>query len=285
MSAAAPGTLPALVDLELTAVLGQLGWKPGEVTVLSPASPRKFWRYTLRVDLDGGAVVKVRHLESAEAAGRLVRIRESLDRSFSAVLGWEGQTLVEEWIEGVPLDKLPADENHLDEAATLLGRLHRKPADLPADLPEAAPLDQAVGDLEKCRAAGLIPGDDVDRLADLLRRFDPGRTEQTLTHRDFCAENIIVDSSGALRVVDNEWIAYGPPGFELGRTRSRWRMSPDGWARFVAAYGAVRPIDDDALTFWSIAGAAWSIRLRIGCDPTTIEVPLGLLRTLLEESR
>lgn len=61
-------------------------------------------------------------------------------------------------------------------------------------------------------------------------------------------------------------------------------MSGDGWSAFVAGYRAVRPIDEETLLFWSVAVAAWSIRLRLGWGPAAVAVPLEVLRTALEES-
>ena len=86
-------------------------------------------------------------------------------------------------------------------------------------------------------------------------------------------------------MIDNEWLAVAPPGLDLGRTRSRWPMSADRWAAFVTAYRAVRAIDDDALRFWSIVAAAWSVHLRRGGQQDAVELPLELLRASLEDSR
>ncbi len=285
MSTTAPGSDPAVVDRELSAVLGRLDREAAAVTVLRSATARKFNRVTLRVELDDGSVVKARYLESPEAVSELVRLRQLLDGSYSAVLAWDGRTLVEEWIAGVPLDELPADEHVLAQAGGLLGRLHRTKLSESGDVATSAFIESAISHLAGCGAAGMLRDDEVDRLVETLRRLDPERSEQTLSHRDFCAENIVLDHRGSLRVIDNEWLAVAPPGLDLGRTRSRWPMSADRWAAFVNAYRAVRAIDDDALRFWTIVAAAWSVHLRRGGQQDAVELPLELLRASLEDSR
>ena len=151
MSATAPGAPRWLVDDELATALGRLGGEVGAVTVLTPATARKFDRLTLRVDLCGGAVVKVRHLESPGTVSELVRLRQRLDSAYSAVLAWEGRTLVEEWIDGVPLDQLPAAEQRLEDAAALLGRLHCLPSGAKGGVETAAVLADTIRHLAECR--------------------------------------------------------------------------------------------------------------------------------------
>jgi aminoglycoside phosphotransferase (APT) family kinase protein len=284
MSTTASGAPAVALDDELVAALARLGREADAVTVLTPATARKFDRLTLRVDLRGGAAVKARRLESAATVRELVRLRQPLGSAYTAVLEYEGRTLVEEWIEGVPLEDLRADEQRLEEAGALLGRLHGLPSGTTGELETGAFLAAAVNDLGECRSDGVLTEDEVHRLSEMVHRLDPGSTPQALIHRDFCAENIVIDSDGALRVIDNEWVAVGPPGLDLGRTRSRWPMSGDGWTAFVAGYRAVRPIDEETLLFWSVAVAAWSIRLRLGWGPAAVAVPLEVLRTALEES-
>jgi len=268
------------LDSELAAVLRCVRSAPGRISVLSAADPGKRGRSALRIDLEDGTTVKVRRLESAEAAMGLVRAREALDATYSRVLGWSGAAIVEEWIAGTPLDELGADGSHTAAAGLVLGRLHAARGHGEESAATTPFCEAALADLQSCVSEGVLDPDEHQGLVALVHASDPGRTALTLTHRDFCAENILVEESGTLRVVDNEWFAVGPPGFDLGRTRARWPMSADSWARFLAAYRTVSAIDDLSLRFWSVAAAAWTLRLRLGREPASFEQPLCLLRSL-----
>ena len=53
---------------------------------------------------------------------------------------------------------------------------------------------------------GVVDAGVDDRLGQgpALDRLDPGSAPAALIHRDFCAENMLIDREGRLRVIDND---------------------------------------------------------------------------------
>jgi Ser/Thr protein kinase RdoA (MazF antagonist) len=249
---------------------------------VSPLAERKRGRRAYRVDTAGGAVVKVRHVESAAVAHELHVLRSRLDDSFAHVLGRYGATLVEEWVDGDPLTP-PRERPRVAEAGSILGRLHTiAPGDdVPAACPTSPWSEAARIDLDTLAAARALDRSTAAALVTEIRRRDPGKARQVLLHRDFCAENLIVDRRGRLRVIDNEWLQPGPAGFDLGRTRHRWPMRDSDWSRFLAAYEAVAGGPPD-LTYWTIAAAAFGARVICAWDRTRLPPLLGLLGRLAQ---
>jgi aminoglycoside phosphotransferase (APT) family kinase protein len=48
-----------------------------------------------------------------------------------------------------------------------------------------------------------------------IARRDPGTTRAVLIHLDFCAENMLIDTCGHLRVIDNELLTIAPAAAAL----------------------------------------------------------------------
>lgn len=266
---ALPLSTPVAGHDAIEAALAHVGLRARRIEALSPPGPIKRGRATVRVDLEGGRTIKARLLESDDAAQRLHALCARLEPAFSRAIGHAGPVLLEEWIEGVPLAEPDA---WIETAAALLGRLHATPiAAAPARIASRRWRDEGHGDLADLAAAGLLAPADQARLAAILDATDPGDAPLVLAHRDFCAENMIVDGAGALRVIDNEWLSPQPAGLDLARTACRWPMSAAGWRRFLGAYRAAAPVDPGPLAFWEVSALAWTarVRLRLGPERTT----------------
>lgn len=268
--------LPSLVGCALAARAALARGLPvHRIEELTPPGPIKRGRSTVRIELDGGRTIKARVLESAEAARRLHERRAALGPAFPPSLGSVGRVLLEEWITGVPLAE---PESWVEPAARVLARLHATP------LPEPAPpvatsrwREEAARDLAWLVEAGTLAPGEQERLAALLAGSDPGRVSLVLAHRDFCAENMIVDAGGALRVIDNEWLEPQPAGIDLARTRSRWPMPDGAWRRFLGAYRACAPADPGPLAFWEVVTLAWTVRVRLRRGPAHAATALAEL--------
>jgi hypothetical protein len=150
-----------------------------------------------------GEIFKVRLFESVEEAQRVYRLRVGLEEAFAPALGCEGRVLIEKWIDGVPLADI-AWEAWVEPAGALLGRLHSRP--LPADEPPTVStrrwLDGAESDLDILTTAGTLEAGEAAHLRDELRHCDPGNCRTVVIHTDFCADNMLIDTAGRLRVID-----------------------------------------------------------------------------------
>jgi len=263
-------TAPDIVE-EMRETTTSLGLRVRRVMPLTLPDPRKRGRSTWRVDLRDGGSLKARRLESAEAAQELVRLRDGLEPAFARVVACRGPVLVEEWIEGEPLAGPTADER-AGEAGVLLGRLHRTPiTSVPGESRTVDWRAQADGDLDALRAAGALDNDEVDALREELRRHDPGRARGVLIHRDFCAENMLLDGAARLRVIDNEWFTIGPAELDLGRTLQRWPLSGAARREFLDAYRTATGTAHGPLDFWTLIAALLSARARLGQLPDRLE--------------
>ena len=101
-----------------------------------------------------------------------------------------------------------------------------------------------------------------------------------LVHRDFCPENLVIDSAGELHVIDNEWLAIDAAGVDLGRTWSRWALPTTSWRVFSSGYAAAAPEAPAALRFWLIAMAARGACVRLEASLEALALPLARLREL-----
>jgi len=274
-------TTPA--DLrEIEMALERHGLRPRRIDELSPPGPIKRGRSAHRIELEDGRTVKARRLESAEAARRLHELCGRLEPAFAPVIGAVGPVLLEEWVAGVPLAEPDA---WIEAAAALLGRLHATPiAATPQTVATVRWRDDGARDLAHLEAAGMLAPADRRRLEAILHEADPGRARLVLAHRDFCAENMIVDPAGALRVIDNEWLSPQPAGIDLGRTACRWPMSAGAWQRFLAAYRASAPADLGPLAFWEVSALAWTARVRLRLGPESAATALARLREVVGPS-
>ncbi len=249
------------------------------MTVLSGPSLRKRGRCALRIELRDGRVIKARRLESAKAARDLFEIRSGLETAFAPAIGWHDAVVVEEWVEGTPLERV-ATEFRIEEAGALLGRLHAAPQSGPDVVPTARWLEEAIEQLHVVRLESKLRTEEVASLEGMLRDGDPGLAPNGIVHKDFCPENMIVDAAGQIRVIDNEWMEMGPIGFDLSRTRGRWPMSAFEWEGFLDGYGSEVRDPIASQKFWWIVTALFTSRIRWNESVEHLSEPLGWLRTI-----
>jgi Ser/Thr protein kinase RdoA (MazF antagonist) len=267
------------VPLEIEVALHQLGVTPLRIVLVSPLKQNKGPRCAYRVETDDGRTLKARQVDTPDEARRLVELRAGLEKAFAPALARYDCVLLEEWIEGTPLTALES-EARAEEAGALLGRLHARPldADVPAMLPTRKWIERAMSDLKILGGGGkLAPSAGAALRAEIVRR-DPGAARAAVVHQDFCAENMLIDAGGHLRVIDNERLAIAPAGFDVGRTFDRWPMSAAAWARFRRGYRSAAPADIQSISFWKILAALMGARVRFQRSPARLEAALAVLR-------
>jgi len=265
---------------EIEDAVAHHGLRPRRILLVSPLLERKGRRLAYRVDNEDGQTFKLRQFESADVARSIVELRAGLEEAFAPALARYGSVVVEEWVDGVMLTDLDADE-WAAEAGALLGRLHaqRLSSDAPSTVSTRKWRDGAESDLEMLGTADQLAPDEVARLGVQLRQGDPLDTPATLIHLDFCAENLLIDLRGRLRVIDNEQLAIEPAGLDLGRTFHRWPMPGSTWTRFRRGYLSSAPGEPGATGFWRIVAALVGARVFFQRDsPARLEASLALLR-------
>lgn len=270
---------------DVRAALARHGFAPDGIEVLSRRTTgRRRHRQTLRVHLRDGSSIKVRCLESREAAVNLVEIRRQLAPRFAPVIAQDDAMLIETWIEG---RQLPAPEaaERAAELGAIMGNLHA------TAMPEVGRrtgtrgrATRAIEQLAYLSSLGVVSDGLATALAAEVTDTDPGDAHQTIVHRDFCPENLVVDRDDAIHVIDNEWITIDAPGVDLGRTYSRWPLPAVAWESFLRGYRGAAPFDPGPLRFWLIVMAAAGAAIRIGDSPSTLAEPVARLRELAPTS-
>ncbi len=274
---------PTEVALDVEEALAQNDTRPLRIELVSPLGERKGIRFAYRVDTDDGRRVKIRHFGSDEHARRHFELRAGLETAFAPALARYRSVLIEEWVEGAPLTERDT-EDRAEEAGALLGRLHARPLgpDVPSTTPTRKWRDGAESDLELLAGGGELAPGEVDRLRAEIRRRDPVAARLALIHLDFCAENMLIERGGKLRVIDNELVSINPAGLDLGRTFHRWPMTEDSWARFLKGYRSAIPREPEPSGFWKIAATLTAARVFLSRSPLRLETSIALLRRFAE---
>ncbi len=251
---------------------GAGSWQLEPISGLGESKGRR-WAFRARAP-DGGSV-KARHLETPEEARALCVLRAGLEPAFAPVLACHGAVVIEEWVEGEP--PAPGAEDWAAQAGALLGRLHARPAEgFAAGAGPRLWLDTAHRDLAVLCDGGWLGVAEAEGLRARLDVADLGEA-MALIHRDFCAENMIIDVQGRLRVIDNEWLTLGPPAFDLGRTRHRWPLTAAGWERFLDGYRAEAG-EPEQLELWTLVATLFGARVFAQVDRKRLDPLLSLLR-------
>ena len=251
---------------------------------------------SFHLEFTDGRQFKARRYRTAAAISSAVALSPLLAAlPFSRVLVNRGLVALEQWIEGTPLSPAAVSAEQARAAGALLGRIHCI-ADLPTDLPAQMPAGNWYADnigahLQELVAAGALTASVAARLHRAASANRPERLDRGLVHGDFCADNIVVDGSGGLFVVDNESLQLAALDYDLARCWARWPMSQSQRIAFAEGYRGFRGLGAFAAhaTFWAIQALSQSIAVhlrhnkpceaalaalrQIGCEPGTARWP------------
>lgn len=231
--------------------------------------------------------LKGRRLPSAATARQVEEILQRLGHpAFPKPLRRKGSALLLEWIDGVTLECGRASLAHARACGALHAWLHRFPWEAtPTSSPHtvlSAHRARAERHLTSCAKAGLVDDSEVEKLAELLETHRPLDCESGLVHGDLCGENLLLDRSGQLRVVDNEALSLGACDADLARTWYRWPLSPSWRDAYLCAYARHRSPDAFLAHFpyWAICALLGSLSHRRGAAASVVAIPLDRLRRL-----
>jgi Ser/Thr protein kinase RdoA (MazF antagonist) len=258
------------------AALVSLGVRATSLELVSPLGTLKGMRFAYRVETADGQTVKARHLGSSEYADDLCALRCHLDPAFAPVLDRSGAVIVEEWIQGSMLGELDPTP-WFEPAGVLLGQLHHARLDANETSTQSW-TEAALSDLALLADANHLTTTEASALRDCLAASDPGTARLGLIHKDFCADNIVIDTAGALRVIDNELLAIDPIGFDLGRTFHLWPMDDNARTAFDRGYRSVGAAPSEAAGYWRIVATLVGGRVFLTRSRVRLDEALRLLR-------
>jgi len=246
--------------------LGTLAGGPiSHALAMSTFRPTDSPRQSFRVDLVGGTIRKIRRTLTAADASRMAAKTAMVGAGqVSRVLSVHGNLVVEQWVEGTPLDGAAPSHDVLREAGVLLARIHTADGVGRDDRSTASDLHDIRADLALLERSGDLSPDHACAILGAAAHHDPGTTAVALMHRDFCGENLVRRSDGSLCSVDNEDLCDGAPDADIVRAWQRWDLDGPARAAFLAGYTAIRRprLDEGAIVFWSIWSRALSARVR-----------------------
>ncbi|MGH7290739.1 MAG: phosphotransferase family protein, partial [Myxococcota bacterium] len=194
------------------------------------------------------------------------------------VLGRVGAVLIEAWLDGDML--APADaEAWTPAAGAVLGRLHARQlaAGVSTDEHTARWSEAAAADIALLQGAAALPDGTAEVVRSAVHRHDPGRARRALIHKDFCAENMLIDAQRRLRIIDTEQLAVEPAGFDLAWTWHRWPMSARAWEQFMAGYRSTAPPAPDVAHYWRIVTGLTLARVFFQRMPARLDAQLARL--------
>jgi Phosphotransferase enzyme family len=274
------------LDPELSELVAEVGIPLVGATLLtrwwSPLHPRAAWQLRFADQ----RVLKGVRFDSPAAADRVEYLLGLLgDRYFPRIVSRRGPAMLFQWIEGAPFgsDRWRADS--LRQCGFLHGWIHAH-APVGAAAPGStrdwgAGLDAAAETLAKL---GMLARAEAGELIGQARVYLPPTAATGITHGDLCAENLIVQQSDRLYLIDNETLEVNALDYDLARTWYRWPMRRDQWTAYGEGYSEHRGLADfDAhFRYWSVLvlleAAVWHLTKGTGAASIPLHRLLALRR-------
>lgn len=263
------------------------------LTAATPVSGGDYAGYrpnAFRLQFADGRVLKGRRADTPQQAQTVEYVSQCLGyRGLPRVWGRCGRALLTEWVEGEALAAGPCDREVLQQCGALQGFVHSR------ELPEGSPspantiesrqltLERKLVELVE---SGVLENPAARHAVEIARGSAPPRCELGFAYVDFCADNIVVQASGDVCVVDNETLSIEPCDYDLARTWYRWPMTSTDREEYFNGYRVHRELEAFLAHFpyWAIAalvdGALFRAR-RGGVEAAA--VPVSRLRALLHD--
>lgn len=232
-------------------------------------SPRQR-KAVFRLEMADGRLLKARRFRTAREAAVVLALSPLLDdRHYSRVITGHGTTTLEEWVLGSALVADAVTLAQAGRAGELLGQLHttrglpdRESAMVLAMADHLALMQEQVAAL---LAQQVLSSAAAASALELAGETRPAHFESGLIHGDFCVDNMIVDASGELVLIDNESLCVGPLDFDIARTWCRWPMTDAARRAFIAGYTPFRSLDAfiESRRFWALRALLMSVYVHV----------------------
>jgi len=278
------------LDPELSELVASVGTPLIDATLLTRWWSAQYPRAAWQLRFADGRVLKGVRFNSDAVADRVECLLEPLgDRHFPRIVARRGPAMLLQWIEGAALNPRRCRAGILRRCGFLQGWIHVQAAAgvaVPAVGSEpdwGARLESAAETLVK---SGMLARPELEEVVGQARMHLPRTAARGITHGDFCAENLIVQQSDGLYVIDSETLQLDALDYDLARTWYRWPMRADQWAVYGEGYCEHRGLVDFKAHFpyWSVLvlleAAVWHLTKGTGAA----SIPLRRLLALQAEA-
>jgi hypothetical protein len=273
---------------ELLTLVRHLASPLTDVTPLAGPGYPGYEPSCFRLRLADGRVFKGRRCATAAEAALIEDVLQHIRcDNFPAVVARAGLALVTEWFDGQCLDSAGWVPELLARCGALQGRIHTVP--LPADSP-AWQLDHVAAHCTRLREnlAHLVSGKVMDSgeaqaVLALATQATPHHCTLGYVHRDFCSENLVVQPSGEIGVIDNGAVGIDAHDYDLGRTWYRWPMQAPQREAYLDGYRQYRQADTfiEYFAFWTVSAVVNGAAFRLEKSGDDAAFPLTRLRALV----
>jgi hypothetical protein len=283
-----PKAQPDPLSPDLAGLLREFPSPVAEVRCLTTLPSRLRAHGSFRIRFADGVVVKGRQVESTAQAERIRAIRASLPgRHFPRILAQRGPALIEQWVAGTPVNAATVAPRTLVESGRLLALVHGAPVPAGFDAPPATTarrLERLDRQTRELIDRGAMQPAERERTLELASRHAPDDAPAGIIHRDFCAENLVLDGTGTLHAVDNETMRYDACDFDLARTWYRWPMPAADWESFLSGYRDLRPTEgfERHAPFWCLSALVDTYLYRVRAATADPDLPYRRVRALLD---
>ena len=277
---------------DLWSLVGSVGTPLVAATPLCGGDYVGYRPTAFRLQFADGCILKGRYVDTPQQAQTVEYVSHCLGyRGLPRVWGRCGRALLTEWVDGEVLTAGPCDREVLRQCGALQGFVHSRPLPECSSLP-ANPMESWQPALQRRLAelvdSGVLENPVARHAAEIARTYAPPRCVLGFAYVDFCADNIVLQASGDVCVIDNETLSIEPCDYDVGRTWYRWPMARADREAYFGGYRAHRSLAAFLAHFpyWAIAALADGalFRARRGGAEAAV-VPVNRLHALLHDLR
>ncbi len=291
MSSGTDADLASQLGGDLVSLIRDVDAPLVEVTVLSGRGYPGYEPSAFRLRFADGRVLKGRRFARAPQAKEVEDIlRQLCGHGLPAVVARAGAALLTEWIDGQGLNAATWTAEVLRQCGALQGSLHSVPVSAAHRRTPSRVIGRWHSNLQRqltqlAAAGALEPGEAHTSFA-IAARCAPSSCTVGYIHGDFCPENLVLQPSGEVGVVDNETLSIDAHDYDLGRTWYRWPIQVAQREAYLEGYNCYRSAAGflQHFPFWAIAGVVAGAVFRLEKHASASSVPINRLRALVRDA-
>lgn len=282
------------INENLIILISEVGFELRDIKSLTSITADHMVRKSYSIEFTNGVILKGRVFESEYDAFKVSNLWKYLSiEHFPKLISSKSNVLLLEWIGGETLCDLnydlPLDVYRL--CGDIQGRVHITKADKEdihscskyTELKVSDAVERTIKDIKELFKYGIIDQQKMEILTNYLENHAPENLQIGLILGDFCPENIVINDSGNIYIIDNEKLSIDSYNYDLARTYYRWPMSKDQLRAYIEGYEEHRSYESfrKYCSFWIIKVIVKSVLFRLKCGSILYKEPLSKLEIIL----